>query len=180
MWGPCLSPPVADQPLSPATRHCLGRPLPYQQADRTQAPPSTRSYSLYSRLHFKKILNPKPEIRNNFQNTNDKKFKKCLRHLRLWTFEFVLNFVLSASNFLKVKPWDYGILPSLSGSYLPLGGRFLCITHPFAAVRFTSDRPTCMPKAHRQRSSWTRIKFSKKLRSNFCSPPTSALQAVYE
>ena len=37
MLGPCLSPHVADHPLRPATRHCLGKPLPYQQADRSKA-----------------------------------------------------------------------------------------------------------------------------------------------
>ena len=37
MYGPCLSAIVADRPLSPATRHSLGRPLPYQQADGTRA-----------------------------------------------------------------------------------------------------------------------------------------------
>lgn len=31
------SPIVADRPLSPATRRRLGRPLPHQLADRTQA-----------------------------------------------------------------------------------------------------------------------------------------------
>ncbi len=31
--GQCLSPDVAGQPLSPATRLSLGKPLPYQQAD---------------------------------------------------------------------------------------------------------------------------------------------------
>jgi hypothetical protein len=30
---------VADHPLRPATRHRLGRPLPHQLPDRTQAPP---------------------------------------------------------------------------------------------------------------------------------------------
>ena len=35
--GQCLSPDVAGQPLSPATRHRLGKPLPYQLADTTQA-----------------------------------------------------------------------------------------------------------------------------------------------
>ena len=35
--GPCLSSSVADRPLRPATRHCLGKPLPYQLADRRQA-----------------------------------------------------------------------------------------------------------------------------------------------
>jgi hypothetical protein len=33
--GQCLSPDVAVQPLSPATRRCLGEPLPHQQADAT-------------------------------------------------------------------------------------------------------------------------------------------------
>jgi hypothetical protein len=32
--GQCLSPDVAEQPLSPATRRRLGGPLPRQQADR--------------------------------------------------------------------------------------------------------------------------------------------------
>jgi hypothetical protein len=32
--GQYLSPDVAGQPLSPATRHSLGGPLPHQQADR--------------------------------------------------------------------------------------------------------------------------------------------------
>ena len=31
--GQCLSPNVAGQPLSPATRRRLGEPLPHQQAD---------------------------------------------------------------------------------------------------------------------------------------------------
>jgi hypothetical protein len=30
---------VADHPLRPATRLCLGEPLPHQQADRPRAPP---------------------------------------------------------------------------------------------------------------------------------------------
>ncbi len=30
---------MADHPLRPATDHCLGRPLLYQLANRTQAPP---------------------------------------------------------------------------------------------------------------------------------------------
>src|SRR5688572_27530190 len=42
MSGPCLSSRVAVQPLSPATRHCLGGPLPRQLADRPwTAPPAT-------------------------------------------------------------------------------------------------------------------------------------------
>ena len=35
--GPCLSPSVADHPLRPATYRRLGRPLPHQQANVTQA-----------------------------------------------------------------------------------------------------------------------------------------------
>ena len=35
--GQCLSPDVAGQPLSPATRRCLGGPLPRQLANRTSA-----------------------------------------------------------------------------------------------------------------------------------------------
>ena len=34
MSGPCLSSSVAGRPLRPATRHCLGKLLPHQQADR--------------------------------------------------------------------------------------------------------------------------------------------------
>ncbi len=34
--GPYLSPSVADHSLKPATHRCLGRPLPYQQANRTR------------------------------------------------------------------------------------------------------------------------------------------------
>ena len=37
--GQCLSPDVAGQPLSPATRRRLGKPLPHQLADRRQAAP---------------------------------------------------------------------------------------------------------------------------------------------
>ena len=37
--GPCLSPSVADRPLRPATRRCLGEPLPHQLADRPRDPP---------------------------------------------------------------------------------------------------------------------------------------------
>ena len=40
MSGPCLSSSVADHPLRPATRLCLGEPLPRQLADGTRAHPS--------------------------------------------------------------------------------------------------------------------------------------------
>ena len=39
---------VADHPLRPATRHRLGRLLPHQQADRTQAHLQAVSYDLCS------------------------------------------------------------------------------------------------------------------------------------
>ncbi len=34
---------MADHPLRPATDRCLGRPLPHQQANRTQAHPKVRA-----------------------------------------------------------------------------------------------------------------------------------------
>ena len=37
MSGPCLSSSVTGRPLRPATRHSLGKPLPYQLADRPRA-----------------------------------------------------------------------------------------------------------------------------------------------
>ncbi|KAL5067663.1 hypothetical protein RYX36_018550 [Vicia faba] len=37
--GPCLSRSVADHPLVPATDHRLGKLLPHQLANQTQAPP---------------------------------------------------------------------------------------------------------------------------------------------
>ena len=37
---------MGDRALTPPTRHRLGKPLPYQQADRTQAPLSVASYGL--------------------------------------------------------------------------------------------------------------------------------------
>ena len=46
MSGPCLSSSVADRPLRPATRLCLGGLLPRQQADRPQAPPKAPSQAL--------------------------------------------------------------------------------------------------------------------------------------
>ena len=39
MFGQCLSPNVGGHALTPPTRRSLGKPLPYQQADRTQAAP---------------------------------------------------------------------------------------------------------------------------------------------
>ena len=38
VWA-VLSPSLADHPLRPATDRSLGKPLPYQQANRTQAAP---------------------------------------------------------------------------------------------------------------------------------------------
>ena len=39
MYGPCFSSIVGGHPLRSPTRRRLGRPLPYQLADGTQAPP---------------------------------------------------------------------------------------------------------------------------------------------
>ena len=39
MYGPCFSSIVGGHPLRPPTRLRLGKPLPYQLADRTQVPP---------------------------------------------------------------------------------------------------------------------------------------------
>ena len=39
MYGPCFSSIVGDHPLRSPTRHRLGKPLPYQLADGSQAPP---------------------------------------------------------------------------------------------------------------------------------------------
>jgi hypothetical protein len=39
MSGPCFSASVGGRPLRSPTRRSLGRPLPYQLADGTQAPP---------------------------------------------------------------------------------------------------------------------------------------------
>jgi hypothetical protein len=49
--GPCLSSSVADHPLRPATRLCLGGLLPHQQADRPRAPPKApfRAFSTADR-----------------------------------------------------------------------------------------------------------------------------------
>ncbi|KAF2613148.1 hypothetical protein F2Q70_00012149 [Brassica cretica] len=41
--GPCLSPSVADHPIGPATDHRLGKLLPHQLANQTQAPPRADS-----------------------------------------------------------------------------------------------------------------------------------------
>ena len=37
---------MADRPLRPATRRCLGRPLPYQLADKPRAHPTAQRYFL--------------------------------------------------------------------------------------------------------------------------------------
>ena len=50
MYDPYLSVIVGVHALTPPTRHSLGRPLPYQQADRSRAPPKASSYALYPRL----------------------------------------------------------------------------------------------------------------------------------
>ena len=42
---------MADHPLRPATDHCLGRPLPHQQANPTRAPPIAINLSPVARAH---------------------------------------------------------------------------------------------------------------------------------
>ena len=47
MYGPCFSSIVGGHPLRSPTRHCLGRLLPYQLADGTQAPlEANKSFTL--------------------------------------------------------------------------------------------------------------------------------------
>tara|TARA_B110000977_G_scaffold122414_1_gene157291 strand:- start:10151 stop:10282 length:132 start_codon:yes stop_codon:yes gene_type:complete len=41
---------VADRPLKPATDRRLGKPLPYQQANQTQAPQKAKNY--FTRKHM--------------------------------------------------------------------------------------------------------------------------------
>ena len=48
--GPYLSPSVADHPLKTATDHCLGRPLPHQQANQPQDPLKA-SFLFYSSVY---------------------------------------------------------------------------------------------------------------------------------
>ena len=43
MYGPCLSSIGGEQALTPPKRHSLGRPLPYQLADTTQATPEAKN-----------------------------------------------------------------------------------------------------------------------------------------
>ena len=50
MFGQCLSANVGGHALTPPTRHSLGKPLPYQLADRTQAP--LEAINLYSVEHI--------------------------------------------------------------------------------------------------------------------------------
>ena len=50
---------------------------------------------------------------------------------------------------------SHAVLPHLSVGYPPLLGKFLRVTHPSATLNSPKGvyRSTCMPKAHRQRSS---------------------------
>ncbi len=54
--GQCLSPDVAGQPLSPATRRCLGEPLPHQLADTTQAAPKPAEAFDPQTIRFEDII----------------------------------------------------------------------------------------------------------------------------
>jgi hypothetical protein len=46
VYGPCRSAIGGDHALTPPTRHSLGKPLPHQLADRTQA--DSKAKNLYS------------------------------------------------------------------------------------------------------------------------------------
>ena len=46
MYRPCLSPILGVRALTPPNRRSLGEPLPHQQADGAQVPPSAGSYAL--------------------------------------------------------------------------------------------------------------------------------------
>ena len=50
MYGPCLSAIVGGHALTPPTRQSLGRLLPHQLADRTQA--ALKAINLYSVEHI--------------------------------------------------------------------------------------------------------------------------------
>ena len=108
MYGPCRSTIVADRPLSPATRRRLGRPLPHQLADRTQA------------------------------------------HLEApYGFNLTITWEIT-SPFGKLYPTSRQI----PAYYSPVH------RYPRSCDR---DPLICMPKARRQRSSWARIKLSKRI-----------------
>ena len=50
---------MADQPLSPATRRRLGRPLPHQQADRPRAHPTPKKLSTtHTKVRSYPVLDP--------------------------------------------------------------------------------------------------------------------------
>ncbi len=48
MSGPCLSSSVTGRPLRPATRHRLGKQLPYQLADRPRAHPEATAEAAFN------------------------------------------------------------------------------------------------------------------------------------
>ena len=47
---------MTDHPLRPATDHRLGRPLPHQQANRTQAHPKVRAEARFNNSTPKDLL----------------------------------------------------------------------------------------------------------------------------
>ena len=59
---------MADHPLRPATDRSLGRPLPHQQANRTQAPPKTilRSLALGPHAVLAVVSHGYPPFRDRF------------------------------------------------------------------------------------------------------------------
>ncbi len=63
MSGPCFSTSVGGHPLRPPTRRRLGRPLPYQLADGTQAPPKVEPVRFRTGTFTQKASNPLEHIR---------------------------------------------------------------------------------------------------------------------
>jgi hypothetical protein len=128
MYGPCLSTILAGHPLRSATRHSLGEPLPHQQADRPQAPPSPDSYVLYSH-----------SVREN-------------PYINIYV------------ELLRTKCETMQYYPRFRKAILQcrVGSHVLLSRSPLVRCKHRT-RSTCMPKARRQRSSWARIKPSKKL-----------------
>ena len=51
---------MADRPLRPATRRCLGEPLPHQQADRPRDPPKAPEHFLSAPCDALRVLGINP------------------------------------------------------------------------------------------------------------------------
>ena len=89
MYGPCLSPIVGGQALTPPTRHSLGEPLPHQQADRTQAPLEVDVYRskqplpLRDHLVLSRISPSYPRLQGRFLRVTNPFAMRQKRRIRL-------------------------------------------------------------------------------------------------